>query len=121
MRSFVRFERLDRRDLRMPPKSPQYRCCFHRNWDERSGLASCTEIGCPLIDYGTECPALALTRAISEAVTVPLTLMSVRKLALVTAAPDWPLVCATSDALTALFPLVSPISMFMLTGVSGRT
>ena len=67
------------------------------------------------------CPAFAFTCAISEAVIVPLALTSVRKLAAVTGKPDCPLVCATSEAFTVLFPLVSPISMFALTGVSGRT
>src|SRR2546427_128250 len=71
--------------------------------------------------YGTEWPTFAFTRPTSEAFISPSTLRSSRKLPVVTGTPTCPLTCATSEAFTVLLPVVSPRSMFALTGVSGRT
>ena len=55
---------------------------------------------CFKILYGTEWPTSPLTTLTSEALMVPLTFISVRKLVESTVAPSWPLVWATSEALT---------------------
>ena len=62
---------------------------------------------------------LLFTWLTSEAVIVPLTLMSLRKLLESTVVPTCDFVCATSDAFTARLALVSPESMTALAAVSG--
>ena len=92
-------------------------------WNSKGRLAPAADLNgeTGLIDYGNVCPELAFTCATSAALIAPLALTSVRKLAAVTGKPDCPLVCAMSAEFTDLFALVSPMSMFTLIAVSGRT
>ena len=71
--------------------------------------------------HGNLCPFAPWTALASAEVIVPLIRTSSRKFSIVTAIPTWPLVTLTSVLLTFLSPLMSPISMFALTGVVGST
>src|ERR1700736_258868 len=72
-------------------------------------------------DYGGRLsPDLDLTSPMSEALITPSAVTSSRKLVASTGMPACALTCAMSEAFTVLFPVVSPMSMSALTGVSDR-
>src|SRR5437762_10992815 len=73
------------------------------------------------LGQGNPVPTADLTNDTSVALIEPSAVISERKFAAVT---DWPiadLTLATSLELTVPFPLVSPVSNFIMTELSGRT
>jgi hypothetical protein len=72
------------------------------------------------VRYGTVCPAFAFTCLVSDAVMVPLTFVSVRKLSALMAKPEVAFVCPMSLVLTDLFPSTSPSRKLMSRPVRHR-